>query len=461
MMPHDGVDPTQMPSSTSHDAQLAIQLQALSGRINAINEIAATINQSLDLETILAIVQNHVKWLLDFHYCSIGLLTEDGSHTVRPLHNPDAQPTLQALERALFRQTMTTKAPQRVENYALVLDQAAEQTADPAQHLASAPSELVSHYGSWLAMPIESQSQVWGVMLFGHEEPNVYSTEDLRIAHLLAIQLANAIANAKRFTEVAELYAQLEHAYEDLQRAEELREDMIKMVIHDLRNPLNVIHISLDLIDEFVNSAERPQVRASIKRAKRAGKLMHTMIADLLDFNKLESAEFQLERTPTDLKLLLLQLFDEWKLRADLQDKQFTLGAIPTLPPIWCNARLLQRVLDNLLNNAFKYTVAGNAIALSFTLEQPFLYTHIQDNGMGIPHEYQQRIFDKFVQVAAGTDQSQPQGSGLGLAFCKLVVETHGGTIFVESTPQAGSKFTFSLPLDAPTETVPTPTALL
>ncbi len=291
-------------------------------------------------------------------------------------------------------------------------------------------------------MPIESENRIWGAIVFGTIHVQHYSQEDLRIAHLLVMQLANAIRNAHRFAEVNRLYAELEHTYGNLRRSEQLRDDMMRMVVHDLRNPLNVINMSLDLLD-MKGQADLNRIT---DRAKRTSRHMFNLINDLLDLGKLESDEFHLDLSLIDFHQLLPSLLDDWRIRATAEEKTLLMQLPADLPTLSADLRLLQRVIDNLIGNAFKYTARQATIEVGVTITDELFQLYVRDNGMGISPDFQERIFDKFVQVTDSTGKAAKPGFGLGLTFCKLVVQAHGGRIWVESALQQGSTFFFTIP---------------
>jgi NtrC-family two-component system sensor histidine kinase KinB len=123
---------------------------------------------------------------------------------------------------------------------------------------------------------------------------------------------------------------------------------------------------------------------------------------------------------------------------------------VDSLPTIWADAELISRVMDNLIGNAFKYTGNGGTIDIGVEDKGAMLYFYVHDDGPGIPEEYHTRIFDKFVQVSNSGQMGLHKGIGLGLAFCRLAVEAHGGRIWVESQPPEGSTFIFILPSQQP-----------
>lgn len=409
-----------LPSGSAQS--LSIQLQALSSRINAVNEIAAALNRSLKLDDILKVVKQQAKWLLDFQHCSIRLCGDcEPQQTILLYDNLASQEQVYSEQRRLLELTIVTKQP----------------------HLCQ--GDLVTTnvpYRSWLAMPLESEDHIWGAILFADVQPHHYSQEDLRIAHLVAMQLANAIRNAHRFAEINRLYAELEQAYTNLRRSEQLRDDMMRMIVHDLRNPLNVIDMSLDLIE----SKESPDLHRVTARAKRASRNMFNLINNLLDLGKLESNEFHLDLALLDCRHWLSALLDEWQARAAAEQKTLLLQLAPVLPTFYADLNLLRRVVENLLGNAFKYTAPKDTIEVSACLESNYLCLAVRDSGVGISPQYHERIFDKFVQVTDSAGRPMRQGFGLGLTFCKLAIQAHGGRIWVESEVGRGSTFWLTLP---------------
>lgn len=227
---------------------------------------------------------------------------------------------------------------------------------------------------------------------------------------------------------------------------EQMREDVTRMIVHDLRSPLAAILGSLELIENVVR--EQPQgslLVQALELAARSTERLRDMVDSLLDISRLESGEIKLDRQPYALAALvqsatslLLPLVEEVGLQLEAQVPQ-------DLPPVEVDESLVERVLINLLDNAVKFTPIGGHITVS---AQPgdgaFVHCSIHDTGPGIPREYLEGVFERFVQVPGRSERRR--GIGLGLAFCKLAVEAHGGRIWVESTEGRGSHFHFTLP---------------
>jgi signal transduction histidine kinase len=230
-----------------------------------------------------------------------------------------------------------------------------------------------------------------------------------------------------------------------LRKLERFRSEMVELLVHDLRNPLTVMLGGLDVINMTLGRSLNDSQRTLFDNARRSGHFMLVMIGDMLDVAKLEAGRLVLKVQPLDLKALLSEAAEQVRTPAELEGLQLEIDVPDALPPVQGDVQLIQRVLANLLNNAIKHTPAGGKITLSAAIDTDQLTIGVRDTGEGIPEDKQATIFDKFTQI--DQDGLERRGTGLGLTFCKLAVEAHGGTIRVESAPGQGSLFAFALPL--------------
>jgi NtrC-family two-component system sensor histidine kinase KinB len=166
----------------------------------------------------------------------------------------------------------------------------------------------------------------------------------------------------------------------------------------------------------------------------------------------------EVEIKPQSLPPLIAAAIEEFSTFSMLHAVQLTQTVPASLPPVLIDPEKIERVLTNLLDNAIKFTPSGGAVMVRASLlhdsanqptpaatHQKYALVEVLDSGPGIPAEYQERIFDRYVQVAGR--EGRRRGTGLGLAFCKLVVEAHAGQIWVVTRPEGGSAFCFTLPL--------------
>ena len=247
------------------------------------------------------------------------------------------------------------------------------------------------------------------------------------------------------------LFEQLQGNYRRLQELEKLRDDLTHMIIHDLRTPLNAMFLGLQAVEamgEF-NEAQRGMLGVTMG----SGNTLVGMINDLLDISKMESGSLQLERREFTAAELIDTALKQVVPLATARKVTLTTELEPDLPRLVADEAKLLRTLVNLLGNALKFTPSGGTVAVSArpANDESSLQFCVRDTGEGIPAEAFGRIFEKFGQVES-RDGGRSASTGLGLTFCKLAVEAHGGHIGVESAPGAGSTFCFTIPLPLPSE---------
>ncbi|RMG73974.1 MAG: GAF domain-containing protein [Chloroflexi bacterium] len=224
---------------------------------------------------------------------------------------------------------------------------------------------------------------------------------------------------------------------------EQLRRDLTAMVYHDLRGPLQTIHGSIQRLARHLANHEDPSVWNLLQVGLRSTRQLRRMVDSLLDIQRLEEGKAILNRHPTEVRVLLadaVQLVQPLAVEANMRLK---FAIQDDLPLVDADVDMIVRVVINLIENAIKYTPAGEIITLGAFHKENQVYIHVKDSGPGIPSEMKQQIFDKFSRVKY---HHTPKGIGLGLAFCRLAVQAHGGHIWVESEPGQGSDFIFTLP---------------
>ena len=240
------------------------------------------------------------------------------------------------------------------------------------------------------------------------------------------------------------LYEQLQKNYRRLQEVEKLRDDLRNMIVHDLRSPLTSVIIGIDMLRQQGTLSETQKMMIDI--AARGGKTLLDMINDLLDTEKMESGQTMLHYAPLSAPALVAAAVDQLASLAEMEETTLVTEVPAGLPPFAGDANKLSRTLVNLIANAIRFTKKGT-VTISASHDADAVRFAIRDTGPGIPAEAFERIFEKFGQV----DSHSRHGTGLGLAFCKLAVEAHGGHITVESTAGEGSTFSFTVPVIART----------
>jgi signal transduction histidine kinase len=238
------------------------------------------------------------------------------------------------------------------------------------------------------------------------------------------------------------------------QELDQQRENISRMIIHDLRSPLTAVTTSMRLLQDLVpeDNEFRPLVEKTTDASQRAIRKLLIRVDSLLDISRMESGELRLETEPTELATLADNVCMELSPLAN--DLQVTLlSDFPeNLPSVNIDADKVERLLLNLVDNALKYSPEKTTIAIraaaetiGSNTENQVVRVEVIDQGPGIPDDQKENLFGRFVQVAGR--QSVRRGVGLGLAFCKMVADAHGGRIWVEDNAGGGSIFVFTLPV--------------
>ncbi|MFL5577135.1 MAG: ATP-binding protein [Gemmatimonadaceae bacterium] len=241
----------------------------------------------------------------------------------------------------------------------------------------------------------------------------------------------------------------LEESYRKLRELEKVRDDLMKMIVHDLKTPLTAILATTEMMRDGDFGAVTEQQRQALGDAEaKAGDLL-TLIEDLLEVARIEETTLQLDLSPVAPNTFLSELVQEWGMRFQ-QEKATAAVEVSDDAPVFEGDRpLLKRVFSNLLQNALTHSSGSVRLRLSARADARNVLFSVADNGPGIPPEYHELIFRKFERVKSPT-VPRVRSSGLGLAFCKLVVDAHGGRIWVQSRPGEGSAFHILLPLRPP-----------
>lgn len=249
----------------------------------------------------------------------------------------------------------------------------------------------------------------------------------------VAVQLErarHARALSRRLTRIKEL--------------EEVRDQLVHMVVHDLRGPIAVATTFMAALEEELAESMDEDQLEDWSCMKDAMARLGTMVSAILDAHQLENAEVVLQSATTDLVGLAGGVVRDLTLRASTMDRDLVLATNEGSAAVVCDPSLIERVLVNLVDNALKYSPSRSRVTVTVTPDEDGVRLEVHDQGSGIAAADQPALFDRFAR--SEPDRTDRRGLGLGLAFCRLAVEAHGGTIGIDSLDPGGTTFWFWLP---------------
>jgi two-component system, sensor histidine kinase and response regulator len=236
---------------------------------------------------------------------------------------------------------------------------------------------------------------------------------------------------------------QLKENNDELRRLEKLRDDLVHMIIHDLRSPLSAVSGYLGFALRAGRDAASPDILRDIEDALKATGKMTRMVNAVLDVSELEGERMKLKLAPCDLGAVVGEVVSG--LRVLAEGRRLVMEPRPENTTAHADKEIVARVVQNLFSNALKFTPADGEIRIGVDPDEDGVRIWVADDGPGIAPEHRDKIFEKFGRVET-RGAARVHGMGLGLAFCKLAVEAHGGQIGVDGGPGTGSVFWFVLP---------------
>ena len=394
-------------------------------------EASVVLSASLDYEQTLAslarlVVQHVADW------CGVDLMDEQGQlHRVKVASADPARAALSAvLEQMppdrglpyLMRSVIESKQPVANEH---VTPDYLESIAQGPEHLQAL---LAMGLTSLIVVPLMLRGQTLGALALGSSTASrVYGQDELRLAEALADRAAIAIENARLYRASVE--------------AAQLRDQVLGVVAHDLRNPLSTILLQADALKRRDPDVERRSQKQA-DAIRRAATHMDRLIQDLLDVALMESSHLTIERAPVSVRELILGAVDTQRPLTSFSSLELRVDLDRDVPDVWGDRGRLLQVFENLIGNAIKFTDAGGCITVGAASADHEVVFRVADTGSGIADENLPRVFDRFWQAT----RVGQEGAGLGLPITKGIVETHGGRIWVESGEGRGTTFSFTIP---------------
>ena len=319
-------------------------------------------------------------------------------------------------------------------------------------------SSIESSAKSAIGAPLIAHGQVVGVMTLVHPQPHCFSQNQVELTQAIADQAGIAVLNARLYAESQRQIKEIERVHE---RYRELQNNFTAMIYHDIRSPLANINNSLSLLSSMFSVEDEPSMTPIVAIAQRAAARIQRLTSSLLDLSRLEAGQMLVKQQVIDTKFIIRDAVDAVLPTAKEKGQHIELDLPEYLPAIMVDGDMILRVLINLIENASKYS--ANYQPITVGAKEEFYNLHakeegqgqntrwvqfwVKDNGVGLSPEEQERVFEKFTRLER--HQGRAAGYGLGLAFCRLAVEAHGGCIWVESQLNHGARFALRLPCAA------------
>ncbi|WP_068467400.1 hybrid sensor histidine kinase/response regulator [Candidatus Protochlamydia phocaeensis] len=285
-----------------------------------------------------------------------------------------------------------------------------------------------------------------------HGQHHLLKVNQAQITDLLLSTYANAMQKNREleqaYRKLAQINQDIERKNEELQVLNNQKNLFLGMAAHDLRNPLTAIQAYSDILLEKLTDLGNPDVIKLLNRIQKSSHSILVLINDLLDLAAIESGMVKLNLVQTNLDELIkegiaLNAIKAEQKQIDISFKQES----PHIPSICCDPEKIEQVLNNLINNAIKYSRPQTHITISLARVNEKVLVTIQDQGVGIPQKEMENLFNPFTKTSAKTTGGETS-TGLGLAIAKRIIHEHKGNIWAESEVGKGSTFHFTLPLE-------------
>jgi PAS domain S-box-containing protein len=394
--------------------------------------LGSTIDYETTLESVAALVVRELA-----ECCIIDLVEEGGQvRRSRVVHRDPAQAAVtSALQRVrldLHRPHLGSSVLETHEPVLMngVTPEYLDSIAQSEEH-ARALRALAPRY--LMSVPLMAHGRLLGALLFVRTsaEPS-YQPSDLRLAQDLGTRAALAVHNARLY-----LAARL---------ATRARDEVLGIVAHDLRNPLNSILIQTQIMQRRGLRERDRRSTEGPERIRRAAMRMNHLIQDLVDVTQIEAEQLSIERDRVSPRDVAVEALEGQRSLVSSAGLELKLDVSYDLPLISADRDRLLQVIENLVGNSVKFTPAGGQITVGAAPKDEEVVLWVRDTGSGIPAESLPHVFDRFWQAEKGAHR----GAGLGLAIVHGIIEAHGGRIWVDSKVGHGTTFYFTIPIAGP-----------
>lgn len=416
-------------------ARLYGQLQRSVKELETLGEVSREISSTLELQAVLRAIAAHAVALTDAD-AGVFCAYEESSQVFH-------LQAIEALDPAVV--DALTRQPIRLGQGAIGLAglrRAAVQIPDIDQEAGYALYDTIRKpgYRALLAVPLVREDSLVGGLVICRKTPGAFAPETVDLVQTLANQSVLAIENAELFEKIEEKGRQLEEASRH-------KSQFLANMSHELRTPMNAILGFAELIQDGIYGDVSEKMQEVLGRIEANGKHLLGLINDVLDLSKIEAGQLELKPAEYAMADVVGTVVSTTESLAAEKKLTLEVDVEPFLPTGLGDAQRLTQVVLNLVGNAIKFTEEGE-IGIAVAARDGTFEVSVTDTGPGIPEADLQRIFEEFHQADSSATRKKG-GTGLGLAISRRIIEMHGGQIWVESEPGKGSRFAFTVPMQA------------
>jgi signal transduction histidine kinase/HAMP domain-containing protein len=403
--------------------------------LRALGEVSQAVNSTLDLQTVLSTIVANAVYLSGTDAGAIYVYS-----SARQIFRLRATYGMsEDLIRSVGSQTIrigeTPLGQAAAERTPVQIADLQNEPPHPIQDII-----LRAGFRALLVVPLLAPDRVVGGLVVRRKEPGLFADSAVSLLQTFAAQSVLAIQNARLFSEIEEKSSQLEIASKH-------KSQFLANMSHELRTPLNAILGYTELVLDSIYGEPTEKMRSVLKRMEANGRHLLGLINDVLDLSKIEAGQFTLAVGDYSLADVVRSVFTSMEPLATEKRLAMKVDIPSDLPVGQGDVRRLTQVLLNLVGNAIKFTDAGE-VAIRASAVSGCFEVAVSDTGPGVSKEDQAKIFEEF-QQADNSLTRMKGGTGLGLPISKRIIEMHGGRISVQSEPNSGSTFTFTLPIMA------------
>jgi len=405
------------------------ELRQLIVRLSRLVEVSVTLNSTLEPEPLLQFLIRSAADLLDSEAASI-LLFDEKTQRLYFAASTGADPT--ELRRIPVPLEGSIAGTIYRDDSPLIINEVA---ADP-RHYRQVGEKIRFEARTMIGVPMRMRDRRIGVLEALNKRGGPFTESDLQTLSIIASQAAVAIHNAN-------LVSALQKAYDELGKVEKLKSDFIAIASHELRTPLGVILGYAAILKEDADQATSEHAAAVLNSALR----MRALIEDMTNMNMMRVGSAELAVSQQALQPILEAAYEEMRPLIEAKGQQVSRHVAPEQLLANVDAPKMMMALTNLLNNAMRFTPGGGRIELGLERHGAEAWLRVRDNGVGLPADQLERVFDQFYQVEHHMTRRH-EGMGLGLSIVRAVVRAHSGRVWAESAGRdQGATFTIAVPL--------------